>query len=56
VIDTKGPSEAGTALSLSSALRNLGSRIGTATLSTVLTKREPFPSTTSGPSITTTDG
>lgn len=56
VIDTKGPSEAGTALSLLSALRNLGSRIGTATLATVLTKREPFPPNTSGPSITKEDG
>jgi hypothetical protein len=38
------PSEAGAASGLSNMLRNLGGAVGTATLATVLTKREQFHS------------
>src|SRR4029079_3444888 len=46
------PSEAGAASGLSNMLRNLGGAVGTATLSTVLTKREQFHSNIIGQSIT----
>jgi MFS transporter, DHA2 family, multidrug resistance protein len=46
------PSEAGAASGLSNMLRNLGGAVGTATLATVLTKREQFHSNIIGQSIT----
>ena len=46
------PSEAGAASGLSNMLRNLGGAIGTATLATVLTKREQFHSNIIGQSVT----
>ena len=45
-------SEAGAASGLSNMLRNLGGAIGTATLATVLTKREQFHSNIIGQSVT----
>ncbi len=47
-------SEAGAASGLSNMLRNLGGAVGTATLSTVLTKREQFHSNIIGQSVTLT--
>jgi DHA2 family multidrug resistance protein len=47
-----GPSEAGAASGLSNMLRNLGGAIGTATLATVLTKREQYHSNIIGQSVT----
>ncbi|TPK92380.1 multidrug efflux MFS transporter [Mesorhizobium sp. B2-4-12] len=54
VITTAGisPSEAGAASGLSNMLRNLGGAVGTATLATVLTKREQFHSNVIGQSVT----
>jgi DHA2 family multidrug resistance protein len=54
MITTAGiaPSEAGAASGLSNMLRNLGGAIGTATLATVLTKREQFHSNIIGQSVT----
>ncbi len=54
VITTAGisPSEAGAASGLSNMLRNLGGAVGTATLATVLTKREQFHSNIIGQSVT----
>ena len=46
------PSEAGAASGLSNMMRNLGGAIGTATLATVLTKREQFHSHIVGQSVT----
>jgi MFS transporter, DHA2 family, multidrug resistance protein len=46
------PSEAGAASGLSNMLRNLGGAVGTATLATVLTKREQFHSNIFGQSVT----
>ena len=46
------PSEAGAASGLSNMLRNLGGAIGTATLATLVTKREQFHSNVIGQSIT----
>src|SRR5690349_2841764 len=46
------PSEAGSASGLSNMLRNLGGAVGTATLSTVLTKREQFHSNIIGQAVT----
>jgi DHA2 family multidrug resistance protein len=46
------PSEAGAASGLSNMLRNLGGAVGTATLGTVLTKREQFHSNIIGQSVT----
>lgn len=46
------PSEAGAASGLSNMLRNLGGAVGTATLATVLTKREQFHSNIIGESVT----
>jgi DHA2 family multidrug resistance protein len=46
------PSEAGEASGLSNMLRNLGGAVGTATLATVLTKREQFHSNIIGQSVT----
>ncbi len=46
------PSEAGSASGLSNMLRNLGGAVGTATLSTILTKREQFHSNIIGQSVT----
>ena len=46
------PSDAGTASGLSNMLRNLGGAVGTATLATVLTKREQFHSNIIGQSVT----
>ncbi|MGX5802452.1 MDR family MFS transporter [Bradyrhizobium sp. Arg314] len=46
------PSEAGAASGLSNMLRNLGGAVGTATLATVLTKREQFHSNVIGQSVT----
>jgi DHA2 family multidrug resistance protein len=46
------PSEAGAASGLSNMLRNLGGAVGTATLATILTKREQFHSNVIGQSIT----
>jgi len=46
------PSEAGDASGLSNMLRNLGGAVGTATLATVLTKREQFHSNIIGQSVT----
>src|SRR4051812_30052023 len=48
------PSDAGAASGLSNMLRNLGGAVGTATLATVLTKREQFHSNIVGQSITLT--
>jgi DHA2 family multidrug resistance protein len=47
-----GPSDAGAASGLSNMLRNLGGAIGTATLATILTKREQFHSNIIGQSVT----
>jgi MFS transporter, DHA2 family, multidrug resistance protein len=54
MITTAGiaPAEAGAASGLSNMLRNLGGAIGTATLATVLTKREQFHSNIIGQSVT----
>ena len=46
------PTEAGAASGLSNMLRNLGGAVGTATLATVLTKREQFHSNVIGQSVT----
>src|SRR5215470_4584142 len=46
------PSEAGAASGLSNMLRNLGGAVGTATLATVLTRREQFHSNIIGQSVT----
>jgi MFS transporter, DHA2 family, multidrug resistance protein len=46
------PSEAGAASGLSNMLRNLGGAVGTATLATILTKREQFHSNVIGQSVT----
>jgi MFS transporter, DHA2 family, multidrug resistance protein len=46
------PSDAGAASGLSNMLRNLGGAVGTATLATVLTKREQFHSNIIGQSVT----
>jgi MFS transporter, DHA2 family, multidrug resistance protein len=46
------PSEAAAASGLSNMLRNLGGAVGTATLATVLTKREQFHSNVIGQSVT----
>jgi DHA2 family multidrug resistance protein len=46
------PSEAGAASGLSNMLRNLGGAVGTATLATVLTKREQYHSNVLGQSVT----
>jgi len=46
------PSEAGSASGLSNMLRNLGGAVGTATLATLLTKREQFHSNIIGQSVT----
>lgn len=48
------PSEAGAASGLSNMLRNLGGAVGTATLATVLTKREQFHSNIVGQAVTLT--
>src|SRR5271166_1746074 len=48
------PSEAGAASGLSNMLRNLGGAVGTATLATVLTKREQFHSNIIGQAVTLT--
>jgi DHA2 family multidrug resistance protein len=45
------PSEAGAASGLSNMLRNLGGAVGTATLATVLTKREQYHSNVIGQSV-----
>jgi len=45
------PAEAGAASGLSNMLRNLGGAVGTATLSTVITKREQFHSNIIGQSV-----
>jgi DHA2 family multidrug resistance protein len=45
------PSEAGAASGLSNMLRNLGGAVGTATLATVLTKREQYHSNILGQSV-----
>jgi MFS transporter, DHA2 family, multidrug resistance protein len=47
-----GPGDAGTASGLSNMLRNLGGAVGTATLATILTKREQFHSNIIGQSVT----
>lgn len=46
------PSDAAAASGLSNMLRNLGGAIGTATLGTILTKREQFHSNIIGQSVT----
>ena len=46
------PNEAGAASGLSNMLRNLGGAVGTATLATILTKREQFHSNVIGQSVT----
>jgi DHA2 family multidrug resistance protein len=46
------PAEAGAASGLSNMLRNLGGAVGTATLGTLLTKREQFHSNIIGQSVT----
>jgi DHA2 family multidrug resistance protein len=48
------PAEAGAASGLSNMLRNLGGAVGTATLSTVITKREQFHSNIIGQAVTLT--
>jgi MFS transporter, DHA2 family, multidrug resistance protein len=48
------PAEAGAASGLSNMLRNLGGAVGTATLATVLTKREQFHSNIIGQAVTLT--
>jgi DHA2 family multidrug resistance protein len=48
------PAEAGAASGLSNMLRNLGGAVGTAVLSTVLTKREQFHSNIIGQAVTLT--
>ena len=48
------PSEAGAASGLSNMMRNLGGAVGTAALSTIMTKREQFHSNIIGQSITLT--
>jgi DHA2 family multidrug resistance protein len=55
-ITTSGiaPSEAGSASGLSNMLRNLGGAVGTATLATVITKREQFHSNIIGQAVTLT--
>jgi DHA2 family multidrug resistance protein len=50
------PSEAGAASGLSNMLRNLGGAVGTATLATILVKREQFHSNIIGQAVTTTRG
>jgi MFS transporter, DHA2 family, multidrug resistance protein len=50
------PSEAGAASGLSNMLRNLGGAVGTATLATILTKREQFHSNIIGQSVTLARG
>jgi len=54
VITTAGiaPGEAGAASGLSNMLRNLGGAVGTATLATLLTKREQYHSNIIGQSVT----
>jgi DHA2 family multidrug resistance protein len=47
-----GPGDAGAASGLSNMLRNLGGAVGTATLATILTKREQFHSNIIGQSVT----
>ena len=47
-----GPADAGAASGLANMLRNLGGAVGTATLATVLTKREQFHSNIIGQSVT----
>jgi DHA2 family multidrug resistance protein len=46
------PNQAGAASGLSNMLRNLGGAVGTATLATILTKREQFHSNIIGQSVT----
>jgi DHA2 family multidrug resistance protein len=46
------PHEAGAASGLSNMLRNLGGAVGTATLQTIITKREQFHSNIIGQSVT----
>jgi MFS transporter, DHA2 family, multidrug resistance protein len=48
------PAEAGAASGLSNMLRNLGGAVGTATLSTVIAKREQFHSNIIGQAVTLT--
>ena len=48
------PKDAGAASGLSNMLRNLGGAVGTATLSTVITKREQFHSNIIGQAVTLT--
>ena len=48
------PAEAGAASGLSNMLRNLGGAVGTAPLSTVITKREQFHSNIIGQAVTLT--
>jgi DHA2 family multidrug resistance protein len=50
------PSEAAAASGLSNMLRNLGGAVGTATLATILTKREQFHSNVIGQSVTLARG
>jgi len=50
------PSEAGAASGLSNMLRNLGGAVGTATLATILVKREQFHSNIIGQSVTLARG
>src|SRR5271163_1417574 len=50
------PSEAGAASGLSNMLRNLGGAVGTATLGTILIKREQFHSNIIGQSVTLARG